>query len=192
MRKLTMKMSVSVDGFVSGANGEMDWIFKTGDAQSKAWAVEHCREAGLHLMGRKSFETLAAYWPSSTDVFAEPMNTTPKALFTRKGFNAAALLNDSSPAAAGWAEARVLSGDLVTEVNALKAEAGKPINAIGGAEFMRNLIAAQLIDEFYLAIHPVILGSGLRIFDGVVNPLYLKLIDVKVFPGGTAVHIYGR
>ena len=192
MRKLIMKMSMSVDGFVAGANGEMDWIFKTGDAESKAWAVGQSWDAGLIIMGRKSFEVMAPYWPTSTDAYAPPMNEIPKALFTQKGFKGIDLGDDQSPAAVSWTDAQVFDGgDLADKIRELKAEEGKPIVAIGGAGFMRNLIATGLVDEFRLAIHPVVLGSGLPIFNGLAMPLYLKLVDVKVFPGGTTVHIYG-
>lgn len=185
-------MSISVDGFVAGPNGETDWIFKTGDEQSKAWAVGQSRDAGLIIMGRKSFEAMAPYWPTSTDAYAPSMNEIPKAVFTKKGFKGIDPGPDQSPAAVSWANAKVFDGDLAEEINALKAEEGKPIVAIGGAEFMQNLIATGLVDEFRLVIHPVILGAGQPIFQGLTKPFYLKLIDVKVFPGGTVVHTYGK
>ncbi|MFL5745045.1 MAG: dihydrofolate reductase family protein [Niastella sp.] len=191
MRKLHMKMSMSIDGFVAGPNGEKDWLFKTGDAQSKAWAAEQTWDAGLIIMGRKSFEVMAPYWPTSTDPFAAPMNEIPKAVFTKKGFKGFDPGNSPSPAATSWANARVFDGDLAGEIRKLKAEQGKPITAIGGAGFMRSLIATGLVDEFRLVIHPVVLGAGLPIFDGLAMPLYLKLVDTKVFPGGTIVHTYG-
>lgn len=190
MRKLQMKMSMSLDGFVAGANGEIDWVFKTGDEESKAWSVGQAKEAGLIIMGRKSFEGMAPYWPTSTDVFAKPMNEIPKAVFTQNGFKGIDPGNDPSPAVASWANARIFDGDLAEGIRELKAEEGKPIVAIGGAGFMRSLIATGLVDEYYLAVHPVILGSGLPIFNGVAAPGFLKLIDVKVFPGGTMVHVY--
>ncbi|PWV54043.1 dihydrofolate reductase [Chitinophaga sp. S165] len=185
-----MKMSMSLDGFVGETNGNVDWIFKTGDAESKDWSVGQAQEAGMIIMGRKSFEGMAPYWPTSTDVFAKPMNEIPKAVFTRNGFKGVDLGDDKSPAAASWKNARVFDGDLAEGIRELKAGEGKPIVAIGGAEFMRSLIATGLVDEFYLAIHPVILGGGLPIFNGLATPLYLKLADVKSFPGGTTVHVY--
>jgi len=184
-------MSMSVDGFVAGLNGEKDWLFKTGDEQSKAWAVEQTWDAGLIIMGRKSFEVMAPYWPTSTDPHAAPMNEIPKGVFTKKGFKGIDFGPSPSPAAASWANAQVFDGDLVEEITALKAGQGKPITAIGGAGFMRNLIATGLVDEYRLVIHPVILGAGLPIFDGLAIPRYLKLVDVKVFPAGTTVHTYG-
>lgn len=183
-------MSISVDGFVSGPNGENDWIFKSGDEQSKAWGAGQSREAGLIIMGRKSFEAMAPYWPTSTDAFAGPMNEIPKAVFTKKGYKGYDPGPDPSPAAASWAHARIFDGDLAEGINELKAGDGKPIAAIGGAGFMRSLIATGLVDEFILVTRPVVLGTGLPIFDGLIKPSYLKLVDVKVFPKGTIAHFY--
>lgn len=190
MRKLIMKMSVSIDGFVAGAQGENDWIFKTGDEESLAWSVGQSWEAGLIIMGRKSFELMAPYWPTATGPFAAPMNEIPKAVFTEKGFSGIPPSAEQSPAAASWSEARVFDGDLAEGIRELKAEPGKPIVAIGGADFMQNLIATGLVDEYLLATHPVVLGAGLPIFNGLAMPLYLKLVDVKAFPGGVIAHTY--
>jgi len=195
-----MKMSVSVDGFVAGANGENDWIFRTGDEESLAWSVGQSWEAGLIIMGRKSFELMAPYWPTASGPFAAPMNEIPKAVFTKKGFAGIQPSAGQSPAAisaiasakaeASWAEARVFDGDLAEGIRELKAEPGKPIVAIGGAGFMQSLIATGLVDEYLLATHPVVLGAGLPIFNGLVKPLDLKLVDVKAFPGGVVAHTY--
>ncbi len=190
MRKLIMKMSMSVDGFVSGANGEMDWVFKSSTPESKAWAIEQTWDADLVLMGRKTFETIAPYWVTSTDAFAAPMNEISKAVFTKKGYKGFDPGKDPSPAAVSWAKARIFDEDLAEGIKQLKAEQGKPITAIGGAGFMNSLIATRLVDEFRLVIHPVILGAGQPIFTGLAKPQHLKLVDVKSFPGGIVVHIY--
>jgi dihydrofolate reductase len=85
MRKLMMKMSFSADGFVGDANGGSDSIFKSSDPESRAWAVGLTSEAGLIVMGSKSFRALESYWPTATGPFAAPMNEIPKAVFTQKG-----------------------------------------------------------------------------------------------------------
>ena len=85
MRKLILKMSISVDGFVGGPNGEIDWIFKTTDESVTVWIVDTIKNAGLHIMGSKTFHDMASYWPYSKEPFAEPMNEIPKAVFTKKG-----------------------------------------------------------------------------------------------------------
>lgn len=191
MRKLIMKMSVSLDGFVAGSDGQKDWIFKTGDDESLAWSVDKIQQAGLIIMGRKSFETMAPYWPTATGPFAAPMNEIPKAVFTKKGFKSIdSMQTITGPAVASWAEARVFDGDLAEVIRELKEEPGKPIVSLGGAGFMQSLIATGLIDEFHLAIHPVALGSGLQIFTGLKIPLYLKVGEIKVFPKGVIAQTY--
>ena len=190
MRKLIMKMSISVDGFVGGPNAEPGWIFKSSDEASREWSVERTREAGMIVMGRKTFEVISSYWPTATGPFAAPMNEIPKAVFTQKGFKVDLLNADQSRAVASWSEAQVYDGDLAEEIKKLKSQPGKPICAIGGAGFMRSLVATGLIDEYQLIIHPRVLGAGEAIFNGVAQSLHLKLADVKAFPGGIVAHVY--
>ncbi len=191
MRKLMMKMSVSIDGFVGGPNGEKDWVFKSSTEESRDWLVKQIWETGLLIMGRKTFETIGAYWPTATGPFAPQMNEIPKAVFTQKGFKG----NDyskaeKSPAVTSWSQAQVFDGDLGEQIKQLKSGSGKPICALGGAGFMRNLIATGLIDEYLLVTHPVILGEGERIFNGIIKPADLKLANVKSFSGGIVAHTY--
>jgi len=163
------------------------------DENSRAWLLEQTSAAGLIIMGRKSFENMAPYWPTATGPLAVAMNEIPKAVFTKKGFKGIDPPPSNAkflPAAASWAEARILDGDLADEIRRLKSEPGKPIIAFGGAGFMRSLIATGLIDEYVLVTHPVVLGEGLPIFNDVAPPLDLKLVDIKAFPGGVVVHTY--
>ena len=192
MRKLIMKMSITVDGFVGGPNGEKDWVFKSSDEESRAWSVGQTWDAsGLIIMGRKSFEVMAPYWPTATGPFAAPMNEIPKGVFTKKGFAGVDFSSaEQSPTVASWAGARVFDGDLAEGIRTLKAEPGSAILAIGGAGFMRSLIATGLIDEYVLVTHPVILGSGLQIFTDLPKPLDLNLVDVKVFSKGIIGRTY--
>ncbi len=85
MRALILKMSVSIDGFVGSADGGVKWIFDTQDDEAAAWTVRTVWDASLHIMGSRTFHDMAAYWPTSTGVFAPPMNQIPKAVFSRRG-----------------------------------------------------------------------------------------------------------
>ncbi|WP_312745190.1 dihydrofolate reductase family protein [Sphingobacterium multivorum] len=193
MRKLIMKMSISIDGFVAGIHGELDWMFKSGDDHSSAWVLNICESAGIHLMGRKTFEVMASYWPASTNPFAVAMNEIPKAVFTKEGYHPKTkdfADNTKLPANSSWMNARVFDAGLIEGIKALKAESGKPILAHGGAEFMRSLIETGLIDEYHLITHPIALGTGLPIFDGLSKPCELKLMHAQVFPGGVVAHTY--
>jgi dihydrofolate reductase len=139
----------------------------------------------------------AGYWPTANDVFSAPMNQIPKAVFSRRGpaiLEAARAIQHKAdalqPGAESWAQAYVASGDLVDEVNRLKAQDGKPIFAYGGATFARSLIAHGLVDQFELAIIPIVLGQGLPIFNELTRPRHLTLVSSKAFPKGTVVQVY--
>ncbi|HTI67897.1 MAG TPA: dihydrofolate reductase family protein [Caulobacteraceae bacterium] len=207
MRDLILKMSMSLDGFVSDLEGSNTWMFGA-DPEAKAWAVATLWAAGLHIMGARSFQDMAAWWPTSTDVFAAPMNRIPKAVFSRQGpailtqANTSAALTQArakagttqsaqpQPGAESWAQAYVASGDLAEEIAKLKARDGKPIVAHGGVGFARSLIARGLVDQFAFAVHPVALGKGLPLFCGLAAPMRLKLMSSKAFPGGAVAQVY--
>jgi dihydrofolate reductase len=212
VRELILKMSISIDGFVAGPDGEVGWVFGD-DPAARAWTVETISNAGLHIMGSRTFHDMAAYWPTSTDVFAPPMNQIPKAVFSRQGpailrsailgkTNTTAALDDArahagtgqsaapQPGAESWAQAYVASGELAEEVAKLKAQAGKPIVAHGGASFARSLVAQGLVDQFALLVHPIALGKGLSVFSELAAPTPLKLVSSKAFPGGSVARIY--
>lgn len=194
MRKLIMKMSISIDGFVADVNGKADWIFRSSDETSRAWSFARSYDASLIIMGRKSFESMSPYWPTAPGPFAAPMNKIPKGVFTNSDYKGIKVNPDTelSPAAASWAEAKVFDGDLAENINELKSQEGKPILALGGAGFMRSLIATGLIDEYHLNMHPVVLGTGMPIFNSVQFPMDLKLIEAKSFPGGIVAHVYSK
>lgn len=189
-----MKMSITVDGFVAGLNGEADWIFRSSDETSRAWSLERSYDASLIIMGRKSFESMAPYWPTAPGLFAAPMNKIPKGVFTKKGYKGFNFQSgkELSLSEATWSEAKIFDGDLVEEIKKLKSEEGKPILALGGAGFMRSLIATGLIDEYHLNTHPVVLGKGQPIFSDVEFPFDLKLIETKSFPGGIVARVYSK
>ena len=85
-RKLVLKISVSLDGFVCGPNGEVDWVFTTiGGADSADWILNTLRGAGTHIMGSRSYKDMAAFWPFSDLPIAAPMNEIPKVIFSRTG-----------------------------------------------------------------------------------------------------------
>jgi len=192
VRDLILKMSISIDGFVSDLEGRNTWMFGA-DQEAKAWSVEYLWTAGLHIMGSRSFQDMAAWWPTSTDQFAAPMNRIPKAVFSRQG---PAIPTKASPSATlqpggeSWAEARVASGDLAADIAALKAQGGRPIIAHGGVRFARSLVARGLVDQFVLLVAPVALGKCLPLFSELAAPAPLRLVSSTAFPGGAVAQIY--
>jgi dihydrofolate reductase len=209
-RKLVLKMSVSLDGFVSGPNGENDWIFRTSSADSREWVINTLREAGAHLIGSRSYYDLAGYWPFSDLPFAAPMNDIPKILFSRQGLDGTKLdrvtraLADAKAGRAGeqsgaaptaavlqsWAEPTVARGDLAEEILRLKEQPGNFLLAHGGARFAQSLVASGLVDEYRLAIHPVVLGQGLPLFSGLRSPADLQLVSATTFSSGAVGAVY--
>lgn len=200
MRELILTMTMSLDGFVCGPEGELDWIFD-GDQEAIAWKLENVGNASLHIMGSHTFQTMAAYWPTSTSVFAPPMNQIPKAVFSGQGpailkaaetqANAGSTHSERLQSGAeSWGEAYVAGGDLADEIARMKTGDGKPIIAHGGAAFARSLIAQELVDRYALVVHPIALGKGMPIFSDVVPPRRLKPISSTAFPGGSVVQIY--
>lgn len=210
MRNLVLKMSITLDGFVAGPKGELDWIFRTMDETAAEWTVENVWQAGVHIMGSRTYYDMAAYWPYSTEVFAASMNEIPKVIFSRKGLAKGAkkklttkALKDASAQGtgktkpsdailAGWTNPRVVTGDLAEGIAKLKKEPGKDIMAHGGAGFARSLVKLGLVDEYRLLVHPVALGKGLALFGALSKPRDLKLASAIPFGGGAVAHIYRR
>lgn len=211
MRTLILKMSVSADGFVCGLKNEIDWLFRTKDEAAAAWTVEKIAKAGAHLMGSRTYQDMAAYWPYSDEVYAPPMNAIPKIVFTRKGKleapspeltseglrdakasqDEAKRLKQADPSILkGWLEPEVLGSDLATDIATLKKRPGKDLIAHGGASFAQALVSRGLVDEFCLLVHPVAIGAGKSLFGTIAKPMPLKLCELKVFPGGTVAKVY--
>lgn len=188
MRRLILRMSMSVDGFVAGPNGESDWMIRSRSEGGKAWIADTLMQAGLHAMGSRTYTAMAAYWPTSTDLLAAPMNDIPKVVFTRQqSFELAAV---DAPATAGWGQAHIANGDLAAEIGRLEQQQGKDIVAHGGAGFARSLARFGLIDEYRLVVHPVALGAGLSLFADLPKPLDLQLVSTSIFASGAAAHVY--
>jgi dihydrofolate reductase len=210
-RKLVLKMSVSLDGFVAGPNGEVDWIFRTsGGEDSTQWLLKTLRETGVHIMGSRSYHDMAAFWPYSDMPIAAPMNDIPKVVFSRHGIKdspaaastTAALAeakarnaqgHGATPTAAvlkSWTEPTVARGDLAEEILRLKGQPGNFILAHGGARFAQSLVASGLIDEYRLAIHPVVLGRGQPLFCELHSPVDLRLVSATPFASGAMAVVY--
>ena len=179
MRRVVLQMGVTLDGYVAGPGGEGDWGLPAEHPGVRAWKVASLRQVGTHIMGRVTYEQMAAYWPTSTGDYAAFMNDLPKVVFSK------------TLPTAGWATCRIARGDLTEEIAALKSESGSDIiMAHGGAAFVQALSRLGLIDEYRLVILPVALGDGLPLFKDLAKPLRVDLTEAKGFPDGTVIHVY--
>lgn len=184
MRKLVLRISVSIDGFMEASGGNLDFS-KYRSPEGAAWVAEKMEQAGAHLLGRKSFTHFASFWPTMTGPLAKVMNETPKIVFSRKGFDMSPFVNTP-----GWFDAKVLTGNLAEEITNLKKQPGKDLMAHGGIEFVQNLVQTGLVDEYCLAVHPVAAGKGFGLFEKNEKPIPLEFIDSKIFSTGATIQIY--
>jgi dihydrofolate reductase len=180
MRKLALMMGISLDGLVArpGKFGAGGWGLPPEAPALKARKLDWLREAGLHLMGRATYEEMAGFWPFSEDAYAKPMNDIPKVVFSK------------TLTAADWQQSTIASGDLAGEISALKREPGKDLIAWGGATFAQSLIRLHLVDEYRFVHQPVALGDGLPLFAGLTAPLVLDLLETQAYDGGAVLRVY--
>jgi dihydrofolate reductase len=181
MRKLIYSMGVSLDGYIAGPAGEIDWA--APDEELHRFHNEQARELGGHLYGRRLYETMRPWdeveersAPSEQELeFARIWRATPKVVFSK-----------TLDVVEGGA--RLVKEDAVAEVERLKAEAGQPL-AVGGAGLASTFARAGLIDEFGLFVNPVTLGGGTPYLDTKVE---LELIETRTF-GSRVVYLrYAR
>ncbi|MEM8968781.1 MAG: dihydrofolate reductase family protein [Bacteroidota bacterium] len=187
MRKLKLQVQLSLDGFIGGANGEMDWVTWNWDDTLKQYVDQLTESIDCILLGRKLAEGFIPHWagvaedPSNPEVASGRLFTdTPKVVFTRS-------LSSSDSKAAQWKNTVLTEGDLGEEVKRLKQKEGQDLIVYGGSEFVSNLIQENLIDEYYLFINPVALGSGLSIFPQRAE---LTLATSQVFDCGITLLKY--
>jgi len=174
MSKLILKMSLSLDGFVARTDGRNDWIFPSMSDDGASWTLDAITRASAHLMGAETYRAMAAYWPQSSEIFAAPMNEIPKVVFSK------------TLTTADWGDTTIAAGDLAEDIKRLKQDAGGDLVAHGGTRFAQSLCKSGLIDEFWLLVHPAVLGDGQRLF---VEPMDLEPITTTAFTGGAVAHV---
>jgi dihydrofolate reductase len=176
MRKLKAWQYVTLDGVVETPE---KWVIadnKMFEEQTAGYAASDAL-----LLGRRTYEIFAASWPQrgSEVQNADWMNNTRK-------YVASTTLE--SPA---WQNTTVLQGDVAEAVSQLKQEEGETITLNGSATLLRSLLAAALVDELRLFLHPIVLGSGARLFDGATDRLSLELADSHEYDSGIVSLTYG-
>lgn len=183
MRRLIYSMGVSLDGFVAGPGGELDWTVP--DEELHRFHNEQARELGAHLCGRRLYEEMR-YWdtaeqdPSLSQVeleFARIWKALPKLVFSK-----------TLEQVAG--NARLVRDGLVEEVAALKQQPGKDL-AVGGAGLAASCARLGLIDEYGLFVSPVVLGAGTRFFPPLDDRIGLQLVETRTF-GSRVVYLRYR
>ena len=171
MAKLINTTAMTVDGVIDVG----DWFVAVGDHDDAARSLFETDDAAM-LVGRKSFEGFAAYWPSATGPWADVLNPMPKYVASR-----------SALGPLDW-NATAIEGDAVEGVRKLKADHAGDLVMSGCGELARELIQAGLMDELYFWIHPRIQGPGGRPYEAATVPV--RLIEAKQFDSGVTLLRY--
>jgi len=181
MRNVVLAMFATLDGFVAGPKGELvppPW----SDEAQLHWSDANLELAGTVVYGRKCYEGMAQFWQSAdaNPATAAALTRLPKVVFSRT-------LRDPT-----WANTVVASGDLVSEVERLKSESGKPVVVFGGAELAWSLVRSDLVDEYRVMVTPTLLGEGKPLFAGSDVRRDIRLVSARALDTGAVILHYER
>ncbi|MGW6547164.1 dihydrofolate reductase family protein [Streptomyces massasporeus] len=190
MRKIIVCTFLSLDGVMQAPGGPDEdagsgfehggWQKPVSDDEVGAAIAGWYEHSDAMLLGRKTYDIFAAYWPTADpgSPFAERMNSMRKYVASR------------TRSSLEWENSTLLEGDAADAVRALKASDGGDINVVGSGDLAQTLMRQDLVDEYRLTIHPVIIGTGKRLFaDGAV-PTALEPVSVSTTKSGTVVGVY--
>jgi dihydrofolate reductase len=169
MRRVIASLFLSLDGVVESPE---KWHFPYANDEMGAVIGHAMAEADAFLVGRVGYQEWAEYWPAADNEMADYMNDTRKYVVSRTLTTAA------------WQNSTLLDGDISEEVPKLKEQPGKNITVSGSATLVRSLLDANLLDELRLMVHPIVVGSGRRLFEDSGDRKPLELVDSRTFSTG--------
>lgn len=189
--QLTITTFVSVDGVMQGPGGPDEdrsdgfdrggWLVPHFDEPTGQFMTEVFDKADAFLLGRRTYEIFAAYWPKVTDPqdpIANPLNVLPKYVVSTR------------LRSADWHNSTIIKGDIPAEVARLKEMPGRELQVHGSGTLARTLLENDLVDEWRLLVFPVIVGAGRRLFPDLGVATGLRLVDSRTTGSGTAIHVY--
>jgi dihydrofolate reductase len=183
VRRVTYSMGISLDGYIAGPGGDFGWT--APDEEAFAFVTDEIREVGVHLLGRRLYETML-YWetadqdPSLDDAmrqWAALWKALPKVVF-------------STTLSSVQGNARLASGGLAEEIERLRAEPGEGDIAIGGAALAVEAAARGLIDEYRARVYPVLVGGGIPYFPRHERRVDLALVETRTLSAGVVYFRY--
>ncbi|TDD20172.1 dihydrofolate reductase [Actinomadura sp. KC06] len=181
MRRVVLYMMTSVDGFIAGPDGDLDWMISP-DEERQAEGLEQLDAIDTALIGRGVYEDMVRYWPTASGEYADRINAMPKLVFSRRSEQLS------------WNNAHIVpvagDADLAEQVTRLKSEPGKDMVLFGGARLAQSFVRLALVDEYRLCVQPVALGSGRPLFGDLESRTALTLTATHPFPSGAALTTY--
>ena len=187
MRKIITTTWVTLDGFIAGPNGEMDWVGETYDDAMATYETDLVNSADTLMLGRVTYQSFAGSWPHVPDnpdvsegekAYARKLNAMRKLVFSR------------TLESAEWNNSTLLREVVPADIQRLKEEPGRDILIYGSASLLQTLTNLGLINEYQVLVHPVILGGGKPLFQNIQDQVKLKLIQSKTHPSGVVVLYY--
>jgi dihydrofolate reductase len=177
-RKVVLKMVMSLDGFVTSPDGTHEWMFEWFGEDSGEWNRRALDAAGVHAMGRRSYEIMGPHWAASQGPIATSMNEKPKAVFSRTLENA------------NWGPAEIFGGDLSAEIATLKARGDEgTILVHGGPDLAKSLTRLGLVDEYQLTTVPIAIGAGRSPFAELTEHVKFDVVEEERFRSGALAQI---
>jgi dihydrofolate reductase len=181
MRKVILAMNITLDGFISGANGELDWVTMDEEIDNSL-LPDLLSTVDTALIGRVLYQGFANYWPSAETKnpslskgeieFAHWINNAPKIVFSK------------TLEKVEWTNSTLVKENIAQEIAKLKQQPGKDLVLFGGVNIAQTFVSLGLIDEYRLLVSPVVLGSGKPLFKDIKNRRDLKLLKSKTFKSG--------
>jgi len=175
MRKIVANFFISLDGVVERPD---QWHFPYFNDEMGEVVGSGMAESDTMLLGRKTYEEFAAFWPSQSEPPADHMNGVQKVVVS------------TTLHSADWQNSTLIRGNLAEELGRLKNQPGKVIGTVGSATLVRSLLREGLLDELRLLIHPIVVGSGAKLFDGDTGKVPLKLVSSRTFSTGVTYCVY--
>lgn len=185
MRKIILSMSVSLDGFIERPDRQIDW--HQVDDELHRHLNEQLRQMGAFMSGRVTHELMADFWPTAD---ADPSITGPMAEFAGIWRDTPKIVFSRTLERADW-NTTILREVVPEEIKALKAQPGGDL-ALGGADLAAAFLAHDLIDEYHVYVHPVLIGRGKPLFPATDATTFLRLAGTRAFGNGVVLLHYRR
>ena len=179
MRKVILLEHLTLDGFAAGPQGEMDWIYIDEEMFDEVGELTDSADTALY--GRVTYQMMEGYWPTAGE---QPGATKHDIEHSRWVNKATKIVFSRTLKKTSWNNTRIISENIGEEIRGLKNQPGSNMLMIGSPGIAQTFMQLKLIDEYRLYLNPVVLGTGIRLFNDVHEKMNLKLIESKTFNAG--------